>query len=158
MKLIICDTREKKNQHILDYLDSIGIDHGSNKLDFGDYSDWEGRGSVVERKQNIAEIAQNCTRYHDRFRRELERAKASGRHMVILVEQNRYKDRDRWIHVTDISDLMLWSSPHTTIRGEKVFRVLASWVARYDIEVQFCDRRSTGKKIVEIIYGNVKTM
>ena len=153
MKLIITDTREKKNQHILDYFDSVGISHASNKLDFGDYADWDRSTIVVERKQNIAEIAQNCTRGHDRFRRELERAHAAGAHLVILIEQNRYKDRGEWIHVEDISDLMLWSGPHTKIRGEKVFRVLASWRAKYNIDIVFCDRRSTGKKILEIIYS-----
>lgn len=158
MKLIITDTREKKNQHILDYFDSVGISHASNKLDFGDYADWDSSTFVVERKQNIAEIAQNCTRGHDRFKRELERAHAAGARLVILIEQNRYKDRGEWIHVEDISDLMLWSSPHTTIRGEKVFRVLASWKAKYDIDIQFCDKRQTGKKIMEIIYGNAASM
>ena len=154
MKLIVTDTREKKNQHILKYFDSVHMQYATNKLDFGDYSDWEGRGAVVERKQDIAEIAQNCTRGHDRFRRELERARSSGRRMVILIEQNRYKDRDKWIHVDDISDLMLWSSPHTTIRGEKVYRVLRAWCSKYNLDVQFCDKRQTGKKILEIIYGN----
>ena len=108
---------------------------------------------VVDRKQSIQELAANCTRDHERFRNELERAKAVGAKLIILVEQNRYYDRDKWIQVCNIEDLMLWSSPHTTIRGEKVYRVLRSWCAKYDIEIQFCDKRQTGRKILEIIYG-----
>ena len=108
---------------------------------------------VVDRKQNIAELAKNCTADHERFKRELERAKKAGCTLVVLVEQERYKDRDKWIHVGAIEDLMLWSSPHTTIRGEKVYRVLRSWMAKYPIRVEFCDKRSTGRRIYEIIYG-----
>lgn len=100
----------------------------------------------------------NCTRDHDRFRAELERAKAAESELVILVEQNRYKDRGRWIRVESVEDLMLWSSPHTKVRGEKVYRVLRAWMAKYPIRVVFCDKRSTGKKILEIIYKNEKTL
>jgi hypothetical protein len=85
------------------------------------------------------------------FIRELDRAKKANSRLVILVEQNRYKDRGKWIHVNEIADLMLWSNPHTTIRGEKIFRVLSSWCSRYDIRVEFCDKRQTGKRILEIL-------
>ena len=152
MKHLISDTREKKNQHVLSYFNKVGIKYEVAKLDFGDYMDVYRPRICIDRKQNIAELAKNCTREHDRFRREIERAQAAGCKLVILVEQNRYKDRDRWIHVNDIRDLMLWSSPHTKIRGEKVFRVLASWCAHYPLRVEFCDRRNTGRRILEILY------
>ena len=113
---------------------------------------------LIDRKQNIAELAKNCTSDHARFKAELERAKSVGATLVILVEQNRYKDRDKWIRVETIEDLMLWESPHTTIRGEKVYRVLRAWMAKYPIRVEFCDRRQTGARILEIIYGNEKTL
>ena len=113
---------------------------------------------IVDRKQTIAELAKNCTADHDRFKRELERAKSVGATLVILVEQNRYKDRERWIHVGTIEDLMLWESPHTTIRGEKVYRVLRAWMAKYPIRVEFCDRRQTGKRILEILYENEEVL
>lgn len=160
MKHLLIDTREhpKAIKSILEYFDSQGISHSSSKLWFGDYADYNRPGIVIDRKQTIQELAANCTRDHDRFKRELERAKSVGAKLVILVEQNRYKDRDKWIHVEDIPDLMLWESPHTTIRGEKVYRVLRAWMAKYDIEVVFCDKRQTGKIILEIIYGNEKVL
>lgn len=154
-KLLIVDTREKPQaiKSILDYFDAEQIPHVSSKLLFGDYADYNRPKIVIDRKQNIAELAKNVTVERDRFRAELDRAKAAGAHLVILVEQNRYKDRDEWKRVENISDLMLWSSPHTKIRGEKVFRVLSELVYKYDISVEFCDKRSTGRRIVEIIYG-----
>ena len=155
MKHLIADTREKKNQHILAYFNQIGIKYEIAKLDYGDYMDVYRFGIVIDRKQNIAELAKNVVgKDRDRFIRELERANAAGSKLVILVEQNRYKDRDNWIRVHNISDLMLWSSPHTKIRGERVFRSLSGLIHKYNISVIFCDRRVTGKKIMEIIYGN----
>ena len=155
MKYLLIDTREKTRaiQNIIKTLDDANIIHESTKLLFGDYRDWNRPDIVIDRKQNIAELAKNCTIEHDRFKREMEKAQKAGATLVILVEQNRYKSGDKWIHVDDISDLLLWDSPHTTIRGEKVFRVLRSWQSKYPIRVEFCDKRSTGKRISEIIYG-----
>ena len=153
MSRIVSDTREKKNQHVLKYFEEHGVDYIIRKLDYGDYQDEEHTEICIDRKQNIAELAKNCTVEAERFKKELERAQRANSRLVILVEQNRYKDRDEWKRVEDIADLMLWSSPHTTIRGEKVFRVLSAWVNKYDIEVRFCDKRVTGRKILEILYG-----
>lgn len=154
MKHLISDTREKKNQHVLDYFEAIGIKYEIAKLDFGDYMDAYRPGIVIDRKQNIAELAKNVTgKDRDRFIRELERAKAAGSKLVILVEQNRYKDRDKWIHVKEPADLMLWSNPHTKIRGERVFRSVSGLIYKYDISVCFCDKRSTGKEIIRILYN-----
>ena len=160
MKYLLIDTREKPKaiETILNQFDEAGIRYERTKLLFGDYMDFNRPHIVIDRKQNIAELAKNCTVEAERFKKELERAQRANSRLVILVEQNRYKDRDKWIHVGSIEDIMLWSSPHTTIRGEKVFRVLRAWMAKYDIDVVFCDKRQTGKKILELIYGNEKTL
>lgn len=154
-KLLLIDTREKPKaiEGILKTFETEGIPYTRTKLLFGDYADYNRPHIVIDRKQTIQELAKNVTVERDRFVAELERAKAAGAHLVILVEQNRYKDRDKWISVKDVTDLMLWSNPHTKIRGEKVFRVLSELIYKYDISVIFCDKRVTGKKILEIIYG-----
>ena len=154
MKFMLIDSREKPKaiRSIVKYFDSIGLVHETSKLFIGDYQDFNRPQIIVDRKQNIAELAKNCTADHERFRRELERAQKANTTLVVLVEQNRYKDRDRWIHCESVEDLMLWESPHTTIRGEKVYRVLRSWMAKYPLRVEFCDKRQTGRRIYEIIY------
>jgi len=153
-RLMLVDSREKAKaiESILKHFEENGIEYVSTKLLFGDYADYNRPGIVIDRKQNIAELAKNCTADHERFRRELERVKKAGATLVLLVEQNRYKDRANWIHVKEIADLLLWSSPHTKVRGERVFRILSSWMYRYPLRVEFCDKRSTGRRIVEIIY------
>lgn len=154
--MLLCDSREKPKaiKTILRQFDEEGITYSVTKLFIGDYQDYANPFLIVDRKQSIAELAKNCTADHERFKRELERAKSVGATLVILVEQNRYKDRDNWIHVETIEDLMLWSSPHTTIIGEKVYRVLRAWCSKYDLDVQFCDKRQTGKRILEILYDD----
>ena len=154
-KLLLIDTREKPKaiENILATFEAEDVPIARTKLLFGDYADYNRPGIVVDRKQNIAELAKNVTVERARFIAELERAKAANARLVILVEQNRYKDRDKWVSVKDISDLMLWSNPHTKIRGEKVFRVLSELIYKYNISVIFCDKRVTGKRILEIIYG-----
>jgi len=154
MKFLLIDSREKPKaiRSIVKYFDSIGLVHETSKLFIGDYQDFNRPQIIVDRKQNISELAKNCTADHERFRRELERAQKANTTLVVLVEQNRYKDRDRWIHCESVEDLMLWESPHTTIRGEKVYRVLRSWMAKYPLRVEFCDKRNTGRRIYEIIY------
>lgn len=154
MKYLLIDTREKPKaiKTILKQFDDAGIVHESTKLLFGDYMDWNRPQIVIDRKQTIAELAKNCTTEHERFKAEMERAQKAGAELIILVEQNRYKDRDEWIHVERIEDLMRWSNPHSIIRGEKVYRVLRSWCAKYPIRVEFCDKRVTGRRILELIY------
>lgn len=152
--MIIIDSREKPKAigSIKEYFEANGIEYDVSKLYIGDYIRYDNPQLVIDRKQNIAELAKNCTSDHERFKRELERVKKAGAHLVVLVEQNRYKDRDEWISVRDISDLMRWSSPHTVVTGEKVFRVLASWRAKFPLTVVFCDKRSTGRYIAQILY------
>lgn len=153
-KYLLIDSREKLKaiERTLQYLRDQGIEYEVTKLLFGDYMDYNRPQIVVDRKQNIAELAKNCTVEAERFKRELERAQRANSHLVVLVEQNRYKDRGEWIQVESIIDLLKWSSPHTQVRGEKVYRVLASWCAKYPLTVEFCDKRQTAKRILGILY------
>lgn len=160
-QLIVVDSREKPKAitRILDYFDRKGIEHVTSKMLFGDYMDYNRPWLVIDRKQNIAELAKNCTIEHERFRNELELAKRTAAKLVILVEEDKYKDREEWVPVRNITDLLRWSSPHTQVRGEQVYRVLASWGAKYPIEVVFCDKRSTGRMITKILYeGEIEAL
>ena len=155
MKYLLIDTREKPKaiRTILKQFDEAGVVYDRTKLLIGDYADFNRPHIIVDRKQNIAELAKNCTTDHARFRNELERAKRAGATLVVLVEQIRYKDGTEWRQIKELSDIIYWSNPHTTIRGEKVYRVLRGWMAKYPLRVEFCDKRVTGKRILQIIYG-----
>lgn len=88
--VILVDTREKVNQHILHKLDELNISYRLKKLDFGDYSfEWNGvdysNKITVERKANFSEVIGNFTTGRDRFKREFERSK--GCKVILLIEQ-----------------------------------------------------------------------
>lgn len=153
---ILMDTREHDTAtaQIEKWFRLHDIPYERTKLRVGDYQDFANPFLVIDRKRSFDELATNCaSKDHERFRNELIRAKATGTKIVILVEQNWYMADGCRIDVDCIADLMIWESKHSTIRGEKVYRVLRSWMAKYDVEVQFCDKRSTGRRIVEILGG-----
>jgi len=156
--MIIVDTREKTNaiEPIIAYFKKQNIEYDRSKLYFGDYIEYSRPLLAIDRKQNIQELAQCCASDHERFRRELDKVRRVGAHLVILVEQNHFEDRGKKYRVDTIEDLMCWTSPYTQVRGEKVYRVLASWCAKYPISVRFCDHKDTGREIIKILYGEKK--
>lgn len=150
---LLIDSREKPKaiNGILRHLASKGIKYDVTKLYFGDYMNYAQPNRVIDRKHNIAELALNCTRDHKRFKRELERVKATGSELILLVEQNSFKDREQTISVETIEDLMLWTAPKGVVRGEQVYRVLVSWCHKYPLRVEFCHKSDTGHRILELL-------
>jgi len=151
--MLIIDTREKPQaiRRIVEYLDENGIEYMRSKLIVGDYMIFSHPLIIIDRKQDVAELCKNCTSDHVRFKAELETARNLGVSMVVLVEQDRYYDRGKLVMLRDISDLMLWSDPYTSIRGEQVYRILSSWTNKYDLRVEFCRKTDTGRRILEIL-------
>lgn len=152
---ILIDTREKPNAivNIKKYFDAHGIKYESKKLDFGDYMTDEHGGISIDRKQNIDELAKNCTVEHERFRRELERARNAGAKLVILVTQNRYTFRTERITVREPMDLIRWQSRYSVVNGDRVYRILCKWMNEFDLDVVFCAKNSAGHFITKILFG-----
>lgn len=150
---LLIDSREKPKaiNGILHHLTSKGVKYDVTKLYFGDYMNYARPNRVIDRKHNISELALNCTRDRKRFKRELERVKATGSELILLVEQNSFKDREKAISVETIEDLMLWTAPKGVVRGEQVYRVLVSWCHKYPLRVEFCHKRNTGQRILELL-------
>lgn len=152
---ILIDTREKPQAivNIKKYFDAHGIKYESKKLDFGDYMTDEHGGISIDRKQNIDELAKNCTVEHERFRRELERARNASAKLVLLVTQNRYTFRTERITVREPIDLIRWQSKYSVVNGDRVYRILCKWMNEYDLDIVFCAKNSTGHIITKILFG-----
>ena len=143
MKLI-CDTRERKNSHILAYFDRHGIEYEIRKLDVGDYMlDGDSKTSV-DTKRSIDELASNLlnAKDHARFWREVKRAKESGVHLVILVETNRYKA---------IPDLVGWKSEYSGVNGRSLVDAIYRCHISYGVDFLFAPKISTARRILEIL-------
>lgn len=153
--MLLIDTREKPQaiEKITDYLQQNNIRYDRTKLYFGDYMNFNNPRLVIDRKHSLAELASNCASKNDRarFRRELERVKECGAHLVLLVEQKKYSDRGERITINDLEDIVLWTSPHCKITGEQVFRTLSGWLHSFPLSIEFCEKRDTGRRICEIL-------
>lgn len=142
--MIICDTREKKNQKILEYFESHKIHYIVQALKTGDYMDAENPVVVVERKQNLGELMHNmCSPDKSRFWREIRRAHEEGIRFVVLCEHGgNYKD---------IKDVSEYKDKYSDVSGRELMNRMYRAKIAYGIEFQFCDKRSTGRKIIEIL-------
>ena len=152
--IIQIDSREKARaiEKILREFDKQGVKHISSKLYAGDYIDMEHPLLIIDRKQNIREIASNVTSEHKRFKAELEKVKEIGAKMIILIEEDTIDGKP----IESLEDIMLWEPKpgQGTVSGMRVYKILANWVSVYPLEVQFCNRRCTGKRIIEILGGS----
>lgn len=98
----IIKPRDKhKRKH--DWWKNHGVQVVRKTLSFGDYV-LDGSNVVVDTKRNIQEVAMDCGRDHERFAREMERAREAGCRLVILIETGgNYKtvdDLERWLNDT----------------------------------------------------------
>jgi len=97
--VVICDTREQKNSHILSAFDSMGVRHEVRKLHFGDYSficennDFT-LSCIIERKANINEVWQNVTTDRERFEKEIDGLFRLTGGAILLIEN--CPNRDYW--------------------------------------------------------------
>lgn len=89
--VVIVDTREKKNRHILAFFDRNNIKYKSQVLSSCDYSfilpnypelhlDYS---VLIEKKNSLDEICGNFSKDRDRFCREFERTNGEAIHLII---------------------------------------------------------------------------
>lgn len=151
--IIICDSREKWTQdgntdrHIRDYFDRHGIEYIVQKLDVGDYQ-LEGQPNLsVDRKHNLEECARNLLNRSDssRFWREVRRAHDQGVKLVVLIESGR--------SCRNINEVPKWKSKYSPVTGRRLLDEMVRLEMSYGVRWVFCDRRSTGRMIVEILTG-----
>lgn len=152
--MIIVDTREKPRAivKILAEFDRQGVAYVRRALNFADYADPEKLpGIVIDRKQNLLEVAGNVVQQRARFLREVERCNRAGCHMIVLIEHSP--------QIRKLEDVIRWKNPRLkvsplAVSGERLFRIMKAMEIRYGIEWRFCDKRQTGKRIIEILEGS----
>ena len=158
--VIQVDSREKKNviQRILDGFDRRGVQYYVSKLYVGDYMSLDNPRLVVDRKQNLAEVAYNFTDarktkngYGSRFEQEMVKAKSMGIKIVFLVEHG--------YGIQSIEDVPQWKNPRLAespmaISGERMYRKMLAFQNYYGVEFQFCDKDQTADRIIEILQGD----
>ena len=148
--MIIVDTREKPRAivKILAEFDRQGVEYVRRALNFADYFNPENPGIVIDRKQNLLEVASNVVHERKRFVREIERCNRAGCKLVILVEHGG--------QIRHYTDVIKWKNPRLkvsplAVSGERLMKIMYAMQVRYNIEWAFCSKQQTGKRIIEIL-------
>ncbi|MGN1166860.1 MAG: ERCC4 domain-containing protein [Lachnospiraceae bacterium] len=157
------DTREKARaiKDITQYFEENEIAYFHSKLYIGDYMNIDNPRLIIDRKQNLSELCTNVTSDHDRFRRELLKAKDNGIQLVILIEHG--KDTEC------LEDVIFWENPRSKKRvkidgkyqtiktkatsGQTLYNILCTLERKYGVKYAFCDKEHTGHEIVRILSG-----
>ena len=150
MMIIQTDSREKARaiQKIIAEFEKQGVKHFVSKLPVGDYINLDNPRLSVDRKQSLSEVAVNVGQDHARFKRELERAQEYGIKLIFLVEHGG--------SIKTLEDVRSWQNPRLkdhplALSGERLYKIMLTMANRYGIEWHFCDKRCTGKRIIELL-------
>ena len=149
MKIYV-DSREKwthdgsTDTHIRRYLEKHSIEWEVKKLDCGDYM-LPCKNVSVDRKQNLDELATNLLNPNDkaRFWREVRRARETGIRLIILCEHGGA--------IRAFRDVKSWRSKYGRVTGKSLSEAIFRLFMAYGVPVLFCDKRSTGRRIIEIL-------
>jgi ERCC4-type nuclease len=157
------DSREHQHaiQDILAEFNKQGVKHYTSKLFVGDYMSLDNPRLVIDRKQNLHELCGNVCQQHERFRAEMQRAKENGIKIIFLCEHGR--------NIKTLDDVLWWTNPRETYRekvkgvwvtkhrkvmqGDTLFKILNTMQNRYGVEFLFCEKKDTGKRIIELLRG-----
>lgn len=158
------DSREKPRaiEQILDHFRATGTTFFVSKLHLGDYMSLDRPRLVIDRKQSLGEVAANFAdgrrdksgRYYSRFMNEMLEAERLGVQLVVLVEHGG--------RIRSLEDVQGWVNPRLAesplaLSGERIYRKMLAYQRTYGVRWEFCDKRHTGARILEILeagYGD----
>ena len=151
MTTLIEDSRQQKgkHEHKLNAWKEHGIGVYRCALPCGDYA--LPPAVAVDTKASMLEIAQNIggtTEEHERFRRELIRAKDMGTHLYIVVENDE--------GIRCLADVLRWVNPRLidspkAITGDRLAKAMRTMEIRYGCNFYFCRPEESACLIFKIL-------
>ena len=147
MKITI-DSREKKCDHIKAYFDKHGIDYEIRKLDEGDYQIDGQPNLTVDRKKDMQEMYNCVVNDKSRFMKEVRRCHDKGIKLIVLIEHG--------VQIKSLADVPKWVPKYGTISSREIAERLYRLHISYGVEILFCSKRQTAKKIIEILTQNIE--
>jgi len=166
--IILADTRQQisKHKNIDQQLEGLGYIIDRTKLYCGDYTLPANQSICIDTKQGLQECCQNLCQQHERFKAECIRAQEAGIKLIVLVEEkniNTLEDVSKWqnprletwcyIHNAQKNGKIMYKkiARQPPINGEKLYKIMETMQEKYGIEFMFCDKKNTGKRIIEIL-------
>jgi ERCC4-type nuclease len=150
--VILVDTRENANQHILDYFNKKEIKYISQKLEYGDYAIMLKKNEkynihadlvldyAVERKGSLEEISGNFTNDRTRIEQEFWR----GNNKIAVVIENGSIDN------------VIKGNYNTKYNKTSFLATLFTFMARYGINYTFTEKSNAGAIIFAILYYKLR--
>lgn len=153
--IILHDTREQRNEHILQAFDTIGVKHERHTLQTGDYTVmlpalpdygimrplYFDRDIIVERKGSLEELSGNFTKDRERIKDEFTRA--AGMKVFFVIEDASLDDILSHKYKTDLSE-------------KSFFATLLTFQQRYNLNTAFICKQRSGALIYSILYYHLR--
>lgn len=148
--VIQIDTREHKAElaRIQRGLERAGCKTFVSKLYVADYMSLDNAFLVIDRKKDLQELCANITQQHERFQAELMRAREVGIRIIVLCEHGE--------DIKTLEDVYWWQNPRLlkspkATTGKTLYKALCTIRDRYGVRFEFCSKRQTASKIVELL-------
>lgn len=157
--IILRDTRQQKESHIIKEFDKQNILHIQTKLDSADYMAirydkekgfYKDYSILIDTKKDLLELCGNLchTNEHQRILKEIELGKQLGaKKFIFLIGENKIKTAE---------DIKIWQSPHTKVRGEVLLKIMSTMAKRYDVRFLIVPRKQMGAKIIQLLTSKPK--
>lgn len=150
LESMVClvDTREQDTPLFRARLKEMNCQWERRKLNFGDYSvccdvlDLSNQ-IAVERKMSLDELCGCYCKDRKRFEREFERARQAGAKIYLLIEDGSWEDAYSGKYRSRMEPVALVAS-------------IQAWLARYNCQIIFCQKQTTGRLIHDILYRELK--
>lgn len=152
--VVLTDTRQQKEEHILKEFDKQGILHIQTKLDSADYMAlrydeekgfYKDYSILIDTKKDLLEICGNLahTSEHQRLVREVELGYLLGAtEFIFLIGEKNIKT---------IDDIKNWSNKHTKVKGEILYKIMCSFKEHHNCRFIICDKKDLGKKVIDLL-------
>ena len=151
--MILTDTRQQKEQHILKEFDKQGILHIRTGLPSADYmavryneqSFYLDYSILIDTKKDLEEISSNLcnTKNHERIKNEIAKARELGcEEFYFLIGDNKIKS---------LEDIKNWKSIHTKVKGETLLKIMQTMKQRYGVRFVICSKKNVGAKIIQLL-------
>ena len=155
--MILTDTRQQKENHIIKEFDKQKILHIRTTLESADYvairknenGYYIDNSILIDTKKDLEELCGNlCSKDHERVKREIEKARELGcKDFYFIIANNKIKS---------LNDLRTWTSKRTRVTGDILFKVMKTMAERYKVKFIISKKNEVGKRIINIFENGGK--
>lgn len=154
--VILTDSRQRVESHIIKEFDKQGILHIRTGLPSADYMAlrydeekgfYKDYSILIDTKKDMLEICGNLTRTseHNRLVNEVNLGHELGaKEFIFLIGEKNIKT---------IDDIKNWSNKHTKVSGATLYKIMCSFKEHHNCRFIICPKKNIGKKILEILGG-----